>query len=103
MKDRPEDTHQIKGAQILSAVRSLNLPHLVLGADLVENLEKVDEDSWYPFSWFSEIVGRLERKMGPGGMRKLGRTFFAVAFEPELRGRAQSARDVLYGFDAMYR
>jgi hypothetical protein len=108
MNERPRPrgyvgtNHETIGSDILAVVESLQFPEQVLGAPLTEELRRIDRDGWYPISRLLDLMDQLDAKLGRYGMLKMGRTLFRLSHEANVKRNAKSARDIIYGIDAMY-
>jgi hypothetical protein len=94
--------HETIGSDILAVLHSLNLPHMVLGTKLTEQLEAIEPNAWYPISTLLDLMELLDKKMGANGLRKMGRILFQLSHEARVLEVAKSARDIIYGLDGMY-
>jgi hypothetical protein len=94
--------HQTIGSDILAVLKVLHLPKQILGAELEQKLQAVKHDGWYPISLLLETLELLDKKLGPAGVRNVGFALFRLTHEATQRHKAHSARDVIYGIDAMY-
>jgi hypothetical protein len=94
--------HETIGSDILAVLHTLTFPRAVLGVDMVNRLEKIQPDGWYPISWLLELMEIVEQRVGTAGLLKLGRTLFHDSHEDYVVARAHSARDIVYGIDELY-
>ena len=95
--------HETLGSDILSLYRALLMPQQILGEDVAKRIAAMDPDGWYPISELLDPLERLADKLGIAAVRKTGRELFALSHEQRAREQLHSARDLVYGFDAMYR
>jgi hypothetical protein len=95
--------HETIGSDITAVLRSLTFPISLLGPERVAWLEKVVDDQWYPIAELLALFEQLDGRLGDLGLRKMGRTLFRQSHADRLRGTVHSARDILFGFDDMYR
>jgi len=95
--------HETIGSDIIAVLRALNFPLSVLGAETVTRLQNVDPNAWYPIDWLLELMELIDKRVGAGGLQKMGRTLFKLSHEQRVLQAARSARDIVYGIDGMYR
>jgi hypothetical protein len=94
--------HETIGSDILAVLRILKLPEQVLGADDARKLAQVDPAAWYPIEWLLDLMERLDRQFGPVALQRMGRVLFDLSHKERVLEVARSARDIIYGIDAMY-
>lgn len=94
--------HQTIGSDILSVVKALHAPEQSLGPALAKKLSEVKPDGWYPISVLLEALEVLDAKLGTFGLRSVGWELFRRSHAENMKKVASSAKDVLYGFDAIY-
>lgn len=94
--------HETIGSDLLAVLASVSLPASVLPADLLERLNGVSPNGWYPIAWMLEINEALDAKLGRNGLRQMGRQLFRDTHAAAVRRTASSARDIIYGLDGMY-
>jgi hypothetical protein len=94
--------HETIGSDILAVLAILKLPDQVLGAEEAKRLREVDPNGWYPIEWLVELMETLSARIGQYGLLRMGRTLFKMSHEKRFREVARSARDAIYGIDAMY-
>jgi hypothetical protein len=92
--------HETIGSSFLSVLVALKQPEEVLGDDEVRRLREVHPQSWYPVSWFLQIIETLDRSVGHQGVLRIGRRRFELSHQK--RVPYTSARDVIYGIEEMY-
>ena len=106
MRRRPKGyvgrDHETIGSDILAVYRILKLPEQVLGPEDAEKLSKIDPTQWYPIGWLLDLMDRLDETLGHYGLIRMGRTLFELSHKDRVLEVAKSARDILYGIDAMY-
>lgn len=68
----------------------------------LERLDGVRPDGWYPIEWLLDLTELLDRKLGPFGLRKVGRTLFKLSHEHRLSEQIRCGVDIVQGIDAMY-
>lgn len=95
--------HEMLGGPILAVLKILKMPEQVLGVAEAQALAHVDPASWYPVERMLELTDKLDAHVGHYGLVRMGRTLFEGAHGQRAKDGAKSARDILYGFDAMYR
>jgi hypothetical protein len=94
--------HETIGSDILAVLGALRLPEEILGKATFERLKEVKPEDWYPIGWLLELMEELDRRVGRFALMRMGRKLFKLSHEARVRQVAHSARDVLYGMDAMY-
>jgi hypothetical protein len=94
--------HETIGSDILSVLQILKLPEQVLGVEDCRRLRSVDPNGWYPIEWLLDLMERLDQTLGHYGLVRMGRTLFEMSHKERVLQVARSARDILYGIDAMY-
>ncbi len=94
--------HETLGSDILAVIKAVTLPERTLGAELATRLSKVDAKAWYPISWLLEGLEALDAKLGSFGLKHVGWELFKLSHADAFRQVAKSARDLVYGLDAMY-
>lgn len=94
--------HQTLGSDIIAVVDALTLPEQTLGREAAQRIKALDPKAWYPVGMFLELLETMHREIGRYGMIKIGRTVFKRSHEARLKQVAKSARDVIYGVNAMY-
>jgi hypothetical protein len=90
------------GSDILAISDVLASPKHILGEAWVDKLQRIEPDGWYPIGWLLEMTEIIAVKVGSSGLRQLGRKLFLQTHAERLKTSAKSARDVVYGIDAMY-
>jgi hypothetical protein len=95
--------HRTIGSDLLAVRDALRSPERVLSATTVERLERVQPDGFYPIEWFLELMDDLDRTIGRVALVRLGRKVFRLSHQERVLPVAKSARDIVYGIDAMYR
>lgn len=95
--------HETIGSDILAVLRSMNRPEQVLDEATIVFLRKLKPDDWYPIAILLDLMERMEEELGRFALIKMGRTLFKLSHEQRFLQTAKSARDVVYGIDAMYR
>ncbi len=66
-------------------------------------LAPIDPQAWYPIGMLLDSLDRLEAKVGYYGLVRTGRTIFQMSHASNVASSQHCARDVLEGFDALYR
>jgi len=95
--------HETIGSDLLSVLGVVADPGMVLGRPFTAKLARVTSDGWYPISWMMDLLDMLDRRVGPMGLRQMGRKVFRTTHADRLRHTCTSARDILNGLDGMYR
>lgn len=72
----------------------------IFGDDWYARLAAVRPDAWYPIATLLDVLDRVHDRIGVNGVRRAGREIFRVSHES--RVAPSSARDIVYGIDAMY-
>ena len=78
-------------------------PAKVFDAEALRRLDHFRADVWYPIQWLLELTDQLSVKFGDSGFKKMGRELFKLSHAEHVRTVASSARDILSGFDGIYR
>lgn len=94
--------HETIGSDILAVFKILKLPEQVLGPEAAKKISEIDPQGWYPISQLLELMDKLDRDLGQYGLMQMGRMIFKMSHEERVLESAKSARDILYGLDAMY-
>jgi hypothetical protein len=94
--------HETVGSDILAVLRTLTMPEQILGGALTEKLRRIDPERWYPIETLLEPMEMLHAAIGDSGLRKMGRRLFELSHAARVKQVASSARDIIYGLDAMY-
>ena len=95
--------HETLGSDILAILKAVTLPERTLGADLHRRLSEVRPDRWYPISLLLEALEALELKLGAFGLRHVGWELFKLSHAEAFRQNVTSARQLVHGFDGIYR
>lgn len=96
------DEHTTLGTDVLAVLKILKLPDQVLGQEEADRLRAVRPDGWYPIKIMLDLTEILEAHVGKYGLMQLGRRLFEMSHKQRVLGVAQSAKDIIYGIDAMY-
>jgi hypothetical protein len=94
--------HVTLGSDILAVLTILRLPEQVLGTDEVSRLRAVNAADWYPIEWLLHLMDLLDKHVGHYGLIRMGRALFKMSHEERFLTVAKSARDAIFGVDAMY-
>ena len=94
--------HEIIGSHILSVLKAISMPQSTLGKDVMEKVDQVRPDVWYPIELLIEVMQRLFESTGAAGTRRLGRELFKASHAEEAKKHLHSARDLVYAFDQLY-
>lgn len=95
--------HETIGSDLLAVLGVVTMPRQTLGAELHERLQQVRPDGWYPIELMHELLSVLHARVGANGLRQMGRKLFVASHEAHVKTVARSARDILTGFDEIYR
>ena len=95
--------HVTIGSDIQAVLKVLRMPEQVLGKDEAQKLSQVDGKAWYPITWLLDLMETLDQSVGFYGLVQMGRKLFQMSHATRVKEVAQSARDILYGMDNMYR
>lgn len=95
--------HETIGSDILAVMKALHAPERALGAELAARLATVKPDVWYPIGWLLEALEAMDQRLGTFALKNVGWKLFELSHAERLKKVASSARDVLYGFDTLYR
>ncbi|HZH03823.1 MAG TPA: hypothetical protein VEY30_08575 [Myxococcaceae bacterium] len=95
--------HETLGSDILSILQAIPRPREVLDAALLQELKPVRADQWYPISLLLRAVEQADAKLGRDALVGMGWVLFQNSHVKSDRTKIGSARDVIYGFDVMYR
>ena len=95
--------HQTIGSDILAVVRATLNPARTFDAEALRRLEQVKPEGWYPIGWLLDLMDQLYARLGDAGLRKTGRELFKLSHAETVRANVKSARDLVYGFDKLYR
>jgi hypothetical protein len=93
--------HEVLGSDILAHLRVLRQAEKFLGAD-ADALRELDRSDWYPVEVLLRVEEALEESLGKFGLSRAGRTLFEMSHKDRMLELAHSARDVIYGMDALY-
>jgi hypothetical protein len=96
------DEHTTLGEGILAVDKILKMPEQVLGKQEFERLKQVKPEGWYPIEWLLGLTEILEAHVGRYGLMQLGRKLFSASHKERVLSFATSAKDILYGMDAIY-
>jgi hypothetical protein len=94
--------HETVGSDILALPMALRFPEASLGAELYRKVSTLVPTQWYPIGVLLELTEALQAKSGSLAMRQMGRMIFDMSHKARVGPAAQSARDIVYGIDAMY-
>ncbi len=96
------EDHTTLGSDILAVKKILNMPVQVLGKAESDKLNHVRPEGWYPVEWLLGLTEILEAHVGRYGLMQLGRKLFEASHKERVLQVAKSAKDILYGMDAIY-
>lgn len=95
--------HQTLGSDILSVLNALTLPERTLGPELTQRLKQVKADQWYPIDLLLESFEKLQERADPFALKNVGYRIFSMSHAENVRGSVHSARQLLHGFDDIYK
>lgn len=95
--------HETIGSDILAVLKALHAPQATLGPELASQLGAVKPDQWYPIDVLLQPLELLDQKLGAYGLRNVGWELFKLSHAEAVRANVKSARELLHGFDAVYR
>jgi hypothetical protein len=95
--------HTTIGSNVLALYQALQLPELVLGAEVARKIREIDPQGWYPIAVLLEPLEVIGEAVGPAGLRKVGRKLFQLSHEAHAKQVAHCAKDIIESLDAMYR
>ena len=95
--------HETLGTDILALVDAVVLPETILGKTAYARLMSVDAKGWYPVGDLLDAFEQVGMVLGNNSLRKVGASIFKLSHEGALRAAALTPRELLFGFDAMYR
>lgn len=75
----------------------------LLGATQVAQLDATSPPQWYPAQLLLSMLRAIDEKVGPNGLRRVGRASFQRAVASMGRDKYKSARAMLDDLDAIYR
>jgi hypothetical protein len=94
--------HETIGSDLLAVSNALNTPESVLSLKTLDRLKQLEPARFYPVDWFLELMDELEASIGRVALVRLGRKVFELSHQERVLKTARSARDIVYGIDAMY-
>ncbi|HET6343302.1 MAG TPA: hypothetical protein VFH51_00165 [Myxococcota bacterium] len=94
--------HETLGSDILAVSNALRFPEASLGTDLYRKVCTLEPARWYSIGLLLEVTEALQAKSGSLAMRQMGRMIFDMSHKARVGPASQSARDIVYGIDAMY-
>ncbi len=95
--------HQVLGSDILSIVDVLPLPEQLLGKERAQALREVKPGEWYPISMMLEPLDAVAAKMGDRALIPIGYALIKRSHSEAIRKHFKSAKELLSGFDGLYR
>lgn len=75
----------------------------LLGASQVAQLDATSPPQWYPAPLLLSMLRAIDEKVGPNGLRRVGRASFQRAVTAMGRDRYKTARALFDDLDALYR
>jgi hypothetical protein len=94
--------HETIGSDILALHQALQLPELLLGAEVARVIAELDPAGWYPIRRFLEPLEVIGESVGPSGLRKVGRTLFQRSHQAHVQKTMRCAKELLYALDDLY-
>lgn len=94
--------HETIGSDIQSLVDAVLMPEQIFGKELCDRPRSLKSTDWYPIGDLLDALEHVDRRLGADSMRKIGWSLFKLSHEAEVRAKCTSARDIVYGIDAMY-
>lgn len=94
--------HETIGTDIISVLKTVNLPEITLGKELADRLRAVKPDQWYPISEMLTLLDRLDERLGSFHLKQVGWTIIQNV-PPGGFSRFPTARALLEGMDETYR
>lgn len=98
----PSSKHETIGSDILAVLNTMKFPENILGAERVAQLRALDPQAWYPIDTLLGVLRAVDQKSGHASLMQVGRQLFRDSHQKRLLPELTSARDVIYGIDAMY-
>jgi hypothetical protein len=95
--------HVTLGSDILAVLKAVHSPERILGAEMLSEIRKLKPDGWYPIELLLGMLEVLDKRLGRYGLISMGSAIFKQSHEEAVKKVASSARDILYGFDEIYR
>lgn len=95
--------HETKGSDLLSLLNALQLPERTLGPELTERLKKVRESEWYPIDLLLDGFEKLAARSDAFALRNVGYRIFQMSHAENVKRAVHSARELLHGFDHIYK
>jgi hypothetical protein len=96
-------SHLTLGSVILAVLQTVLDANIVLGEKRFEELRAVQPQRWYPVATMLDLLEFLAKRMGRASLVKMGRQLFKNAHARQVGSEANSAGDILFGMDTMYR
>ncbi len=95
--------HEIIGMSIVALHTVLKMRDSAFELEARPLRGPIDPEGWYPIGILLNLLDRLEQKVGYFGLVRTGRAIFQMSHQATVAHSQHSARDVLEGFDALYR
>ena len=93
--------HETSGRDVLSILKTVNLPEATLGPALAARLKAMTPDGWYPISDLLEMLERMDQKLGSYHLKQVGWTIIQ-SVPAEFMAQYKDARALLNGFNDIY-
>jgi hypothetical protein len=74
----------------------------VLGAENAAKLDGVKAEGWYPIGWLLAMMDAIDGKIGPNGLRRMGRVLFQRSHAERAKAALHTGRDVVHAIDGLY-
>ncbi len=95
--------HVTLGSDILAVLKAVHSPERVLPEELLAEVRQLKPSGWYRIDLLLDMLEVLEKRLGRYGLINMGTAIFKQSHEEAVKKAAFSARDILFGFDALYR
>jgi hypothetical protein len=95
--------HETIGSDVISILKVLHAPDMILGANVSAQLRAVKPDGWYPIAMILEPMELLAQKSGDRTLLSVGWKVIQLSHADNIRKNIKSAHQLLHGFDAIYR
>ncbi len=93
--------HETSGRDVLSILKTVNLPEITLGAELAARLKAMTPDGWYPIGDLLEMLERLDQKLGSYHLKQVGWTIIQ-SVPPGVLEQYKTGKALLNGFNDIY-
>jgi hypothetical protein len=96
-------SHETIGSDLRAVLHTMKSPEEILGAYWVQRLAGVLPTQWYPVATLLELQQQVLHRGGRAFLMEMGRQLFRDSHQKRLGPTLQSAGDVLFGLNRMYR